>query len=267
MKKYNYLEIITYWQQQNIDSISKLKKALDNFNVLFAYNSGVIENANITYHDTREIFENGKIINYTGDLRTIYEITNQKDCMEYLLEKIVSKEPITEELIKKIHKILTKGTYDETRYNNNGEQPREYKKHDYITGRNEVGASVSNVAAEIQDLVYELNNITVKSNENIIKIAAYFHNVLEQIHAFADGNGRLGRTLLNYLLMINNLPPIIIFNEDKKYYYACLEKFDDEEDLSSTIEFFKYEMEKTWATTLNITNNKNKKIPKLSDCN
>lgn len=34
--------------------------------------------------------------------------------------------------------------------------------------------------------------------------------VLEQIHAFAFGNGRLGRTLLNYLLMINNLPPIIM---------------------------------------------------------
>lgn len=85
-------------------------------------------NANITYHDTREIFENGKIINYTDDLRAIYEITNQKDCMEYLLKKIVSKESITEELIKKVHKILTKGIYDETRYNNNGERSGKYKK-------------------------------------------------------------------------------------------------------------------------------------------
>lgn len=116
-------------------------------------------NANITYHDTREIFENGKIINYTGDLRAIYEKTNQNDCMEYLLKKIVAKEPITEELIKKVHKILTKGIYDETRYNNNGERPGEYKKHDCITSRNEVGVAFSSVAAEIQNLVSELNNI------------------------------------------------------------------------------------------------------------
>ena len=46
--------------------------------------------------------------------------------------------------------------------------------------------------------------------------------------------------------MINNLPPLIVYDEDKKHYYAALEKFDEEDDLSPMIEFFKYEMEKTW---------------------
>lgn len=68
--------------------------------------------------------------------------------------------------------------------------------------------------------------------------------------SFADGNGRVGRVLANYILMINDLPPIIIYNEDKKYYYAALEKFDSKEDISSMTEFFKYEMEKTWEKTL-----------------
>lgn len=44
--------------------------------------------------------------------------------------------------------------------------------------------------------------------------------------------------------MINNLPPLIVYDEDKKHYYAALEKFDEEDDLSPMIEFFKYEMEK-----------------------
>lgn len=264
---HNYLEIIAYWQQQNIDSIPKLEQALDNFNILFAYNSGVIENPSITYHDTREIFENGKVNNYTGNLRTLYEIANQKDCASYLLPKIIKKEPLTEELLKKIHKLLTKGTYDETRYNINGERPGEYKKHDYVTGRNEVGADVLSVAIEIKDLLEEVASIKTNDAETIIKIAAYTHNVLESIHAFADGNGRLGRTIANYILLTNNLPPIIIYDEDKKYYYACLEKFDEEEDLSAMIEFFKYEMENTWRKTLDLKEGKSKKTFKISDCN
>ena len=71
---HNYLEIIAYWQQQNIDSIPKLEQALNNFNILFAYNSGVIENPSITYHDTREIFENGKVNILLTSLLVIFSL-------------------------------------------------------------------------------------------------------------------------------------------------------------------------------------------------
>ena len=248
--KYKYTDVITYWQSLKIDSKEKLENVLDNFRILFAYNSGAIENAEITYHDTREIFENGKVISFTGNLRTIFEISNQKTCYEYLLDKIIKKEKISENLIKKVHELLTIGTYDERRYISNGERPGEYKKHDYVTGREEVGVSASEVEKEIENLVNEVNSINTNDAEDIIKIATYFHNKFENIHAFADGNGRVGRTLTNYILMINNIPPLIIYDEDKKYYYAALEKYDKEDDIKSMIEFFKYEMEKTWEKTL-----------------
>lgn len=248
--KYKYTDVITYWQSLKIDSKEKLENVLDNFRILFAYNSGTIENAEITYHDTREIFENGKVISFTGNLRTIFEISNQKTCYEYLLDKIIKKEKISENLIKKVHELLTIGTYDERRYISNGERPGEYKKHDYVTGREEVGVSASEVEKEIENLVNEVNSINTNDAEDIIKIATYFHNKFENIHAFADGNGRVGRTLTNYILMINNMPPLIVYDEDKKYYYAALEKYDKEDDIKSMIEFFKYEMEKTWEKTL-----------------
>ena len=248
--KYKYTDVITYWQSLKIDSKEKLENALDNFRILFAYNSGAIENAEITYHDTREIFENGKIISFTGNLRTIFEISNQKACYEYLLDKIIKREKISENLIKKVHELLTIGTYDERRYISNGERPGEYKKHDYVTGREEVGTSANEVAKEIENLVNEVNSVNTNDDENIIKIATYFHNKFENIHAFADGNGRVGRTLTNYILMTNNMPPLIVYDEDKKYYYAALEKYDKEDDIKSMIEFFKYQMEKTWEKTL-----------------
>ena len=265
LPKYTYKEVIEYWQKKKIDSTEKLKTVLDSFSILFAYNSGKIENSEITYHDTREIFENGKVINFTGDLRTLYEITNQKHCFEFLIDKIIAKEPISEEFIKKIHKLLTKGTYDERRYLVNDERPGEYKKHDYVTGRNEIGSSATDVQLDIQNLVEEVTSVSKSDTESVIKIASYFHNVIEEVHPFADGNGRLGRTLTNYILMINNLPPLIVYDEDKKYYYAALEKFDEEDDLSPMIEFFKYEMEKTWEKSLDKENGIVKENSKLTD--
>ncbi len=95
----------------------------------------------------------------------------------------------------------------------------------------------------------EIHSIQPKNNEDIIKIAVYVHNFIEKIHPFADGNGRVGRVLANYILMINNLPLIIIYNEDKKYYYEALEKIDIQEDISSMVEFFKYEIEKDTRLT------------------
>ena len=94
-KKYKYWEIIKYWQALNINDIAKLATILNNFQILFAYNSCTIEGNNIDYYNVREIFENGKVINFTGDLRTLYEIKNQKDCAAYLLDKIISKEPLS----------------------------------------------------------------------------------------------------------------------------------------------------------------------------
>ena len=98
--KYKYTEVIDYQQSQNINDTTKLSTMLDSFQILFAYNSGVIENKEITYYDVRKIFANGKVINFTGDLRTLYEITNQKNYAEYLINKIINKEPLSVEFIK-----------------------------------------------------------------------------------------------------------------------------------------------------------------------
>ena len=59
--------------------------------------------------------------NYTGNPRALFEQQNQKLCHEFLKDRIVRREPPSLELIRKIHRILTGGTYDERRYVENGE--------------------------------------------------------------------------------------------------------------------------------------------------
>ena len=61
-----YKAVLDYWKNLDIRSASDLDKHLDNFRMLFAYHSGRIENSEITYHDTREIFENGRALHFTS---------------------------------------------------------------------------------------------------------------------------------------------------------------------------------------------------------
>lgn len=238
----NYNEIVEKWQNNVVSNKEELMTKMQNFRIIFAYNSNRIENPETTYHDTREIFENGKVVNFTGDIRTIFEIQNQKECFDFLVNKILNKEPITKELILQTHEKLMKGCYDETRYLK-GERPGSFKKHEYVIG-DDVGELPENVENEIDFLCNEL-----KENEgkDPLKIATYLHLNFEQIHPFADGNGRLGRTLLNYYLMIHDYPPTIIYNEDKDVYYMALEVFDRTGQINGFEKFLQEQTEKTWS--------------------
>lgn len=247
MDQYN--RAVHLWQSYQISSTAELDKYLDSFRILFAFHSGKIENKEVTYFDTREIFENGKVTNYSGSPRALFEQQNQKLCYEFLKEKIVKKEPLSVGLIREIHKILTSGTYDEHRYIENEERPGEFKKHDYVTGVHEVGSAAEDVERDLTELIEEMNAYV---GGDVLKAAAYLHVRFEYIHPFADGNGRVGRTIVNYFLMTKDHPPLIVYDEDKRLYYECLLKYDETEELNPLYEFFKYETEKAWTKALDL---------------
>lgn len=240
----NYNEIIEKWKQKNIQTTEDLKQSLSSYRIIFAYHSGVIENPEITYYNTREIFENGKVINYTGDIRTLYEIENQKKCFDFLADRIVKKESISTELILDIHKKLTQGTYDEVRWKK-GERPGAFKLNDYCVADGQ-GALPEEVPGEIAELCEELEEVPDRG-ENILKAAAYAHCKFENIHPFADGNGRVGRILMNYFLMIHGYPPVVFYNETKDVYYNALGYYDKTGEVLPFVDYMKSAMEQTWT--------------------
>ncbi len=242
-----YESILDFWKKQNIKNANSLASVLSSYSVNFAYNSGKIENDEITYHDTREVFDKDGVTSYTGSTKTLFEIQNSKAAYERMLSAFNDRQIVDEEFLKEIQMILTNGTYDERRYQI-GERPGEYKHHDYVTGKNEVGASVEDVQEEVCELLDELTDI---DDKNALVAAAYFHAKFENIHPFSDGNGRVGRLLMNYILLIHNHPPITIYEEDRKDYYDALEKFDEELELNRLIDFLKSQLVKTWEKQLN----------------
>lgn len=131
------------------------------------------------------------------------------------------RRPLDETFIKGLQLCLTQNTYDTRRWQL-GERPGEYRRHGYVTGREEVGATPEDVADEVRELLVELQDV---APENVLA-AAYFHSKFENIHPFADGSGRVGRLAMNYLLVLHGCPSIIIHEEDRKGYYAALETWD-----------------------------------------
>ena len=104
----NYEKAVDIWQQKNITTDAELAEALNGHSIAFAYHSGKIENENITYHDTREIFEHDGVTSYTGDLRTLLEIRNAKDANELFLIFFQEKHSFDESLIREMQEHLTK---------------------------------------------------------------------------------------------------------------------------------------------------------------
>ena len=237
-----YKKAVELWQNRHISNDAELAEALNGHIIAFAYNSGKIENDLITYHDTREIFEHDGVTSYTGDLRTLFEIRNAKDASEYLLTAFGERLTIDEKLIKKFQKLLTKNTYDSRRWQL-GERPGEYKKHDYVTGREEIGALPEDVQTEMDELLEDIKSFPA---DKALTAAAFFHVKFENIHPFADGNGRTGRLVMNYLLMLNDHPPVIIHEQDRREYYEALEAWDSEQQLEPMLAFLREQTCKTW---------------------
>ena len=238
-----YQKTIDYWRGKGITTGTALSEALHSFAAEFAYHSGKIENESVDYTDVREIFDRDGVTSYTGDLRTLFEIRNARDANERMLTAFDRKEPVTEELIKSFQKLLTQNTYDARRWAL-GERPGEYKKHDWVTGINEIGASPEDVQEEMRELLDEIRQVP-KGKELIA--AAYFHAKFENIHPFADGNGRTGRLAMNCFLLLHDHPPVIVFEEDRKQYYSALEAWDERQELAPLVSFFQKQTEKTWA--------------------
>lgn len=237
-----YKKAVALWRQRNIQTDAELAEALNGHSVSFAYHSGNLENERVTYNDTREIFDHDGVSSYTGDLRTLFEIRNAKDANELFLQAFQAGRPLDESLVKEFQRLLTQNTYDTRRYQL-GERPGEYKRHDYVTGKNEIGAAPEDVDEEMGELLEELRDIPA---DKLLRAAAYYHVKFENIHPFADGNGRTGRLTMNYFLVTHNHPPITIHQEDRKAYYAALEAWDERQELAPMEAFLREQTVKTW---------------------
>ena len=126
----------------------------------------------------------------------------------------VSDKDLTEEIIKKFHKILKEGTSDSRK--------NWFAVGDYKELTNEVGGlnttAPKNVVRDMRKLLDWYGNLQKVTINEIIE----FHAKFEKIHPFQDGNGRVGRIIAFKECLKNNIVPFIILDKDKLFYYRGL---------------------------------------------
>ncbi len=188
---------------------SAKERELEELSIAFTYNTNAIEGSTITLAETREIIEDE-----IAPKKPLRDVKETEFHSKVFLEMLVKRDSIIKEILLRWHKEI----FGETKSD--------------IAGifRNYLIRVGSYIAADWQDvekLVSELIKFTNSSKINPVELSARAHYRFEKIHPFGDGNGRIGRLLMNHILWHAKYPMIIIEYKKRRAYYKALEK--DEE--------------------------------------
>lgn len=217
-------------QQKSKEYRSVINEILDNpdvrdqFILKLTYHSNSIEGSTLTEPDTAAIlFDNVALPNKS--LTEQLEAKNHQTALHYLFDHIAKKEKVDEALVLKLHSILMNGIrLDAGVYRNHRVR---------ITGVHLPTANYMSVPKLMSEVMARITEKT----KDIISLSTGVHSKFEQIHPFGDGNGRVGRLLMNAMLLSANFAPAIIRQEQKQLYYTYLYKAQTKDDYSQLEDF------------------------------
>lgn len=213
------------------------KSRLDRkFMLEFNYNSNHIEGNTLTYGQTELLLLFGKVVD-EANMKDLEEMKAHHVCLKMVQEAAVDTDhPLTETFIRQLHHTLLREDYTLYRQLPDG-TPTSYVIHAgvyktrpnsviTVTGERFEYASPEETPALMTDLVAWYNSEEQKAELSPIELAAVFHYRYIRIHPFEDGNGRIARLLVNYILTRHHYPMIVVKSRDKDRYLTALNRCD-----------------------------------------
>ncbi len=177
------------------------------------YNSNAIENSTLTLEETEKILLE-QTLSRNVSLREVFEAKNLARVIEYTRKKVKESE-LGKDLIVLVHQMLIGGIDDAIagRFRREGEYVR-------------VGAYIAPAPEHVERMI-ETSRLEYSSDLGtyFLDRIARFHLDFETIHPFCDGNGRIGRVIINFQLLQHGLPRIIIRNKEKDVYYRAFSDY------------------------------------------
>lgn len=202
------------------------------FSAIFTYNTNAIEGSRLNQKEVSDLLEKDKWPDKSKE--DIAEAYGVDEAIRFIKQ---TKERVSISLIKEIHKIVFKNAKSFAgKLRKKGEEVVIMGSGGYIVHQ---GAPQARINPLLKELITWYN--TNKKRYPALVLAAVVHNQFENIHPFRDGNGRVGRILLNNILLKHNLPPINIDFENREEYYASLQAYEHHKDLKPTIQLYQKE--------------------------
>ncbi len=206
------------------------------FTIDFNYNSNHIEGNTLTYGQTEILLLFGKVIG-EANVKDVQDMTASNVTLNMMKEEALVKEtPLTQAFIRTLHRTLLREDY--TVYRNlPGGMQTSYTVHagQYKTRPNSVitrygdrfeYASPEETPALMTDLVDWYNKAEEEGKLSPVELAVLFHYRYIRIHPFEDGNGRIARLLVNYILTKHDYPMIVVRSRLKNEYLEALHAAD-----------------------------------------
>lgn len=206
------------------------------FTKLFTYDTNAIEGSTVTQAEVKKILEKDK---WPAD-RSRDEISETYGASEAVKYTRKTREHISLDLIKKLHKIIFKNSKSFAgKFRGRGIEVTVTDRFGNVMHR---GAPQKQIIILLKELIGWYNKN--KNKYHPILLAAIVHNQFENIHPFQDGNGRVGRFLLNNILLKHNIPPVNIELKNRSEYYYTLQEYEKRGNIRPTIEFILKEYRK-----------------------
>lgn len=190
------------------------------------YNSNAIENSTLSLQETEQLLLEMEVSRKVS-LREVFEAKNLARINEYLRKKNGSviegnvirgdgQIHLNLDFLLFLHHMLISGISDDI-------AGRFRQENEYVKVGQHIAPSPEHVDQLLEENIQQYQRDT---EGHFLEKIARFHLQFEHVHPFNDGNGRIGRILINIQLMEIGLPPIILRDKEKKLYYQALKDYD-----------------------------------------
>lgn len=230
---------------KDIKIVKLSKESFKQFTQDFIFNTNAIEGSTMLKQEVKEVLEEHPKTNNPEELETL----GVEKAIKYIKK---TKEDLSVKLILKIHRLCFEKTKSFAGKFRNVEVVIKNSSGEIL----HQGVLVKYLKEALNELVewHDKN----KNNFKPLVLAGIIHNQFEYIHPFQDGNGRVGRLLLNFILLKNAYPPINIFLEDREKYYRTLQEYQVSHNLQPTIDFLIKQYKKTLKKATTKSRNRKK---------
>lgn len=229
-------QLFREWQSLQPLKPEDQRRLDEKFRLEFNYNSNHIEGNTLTYGQTKLLL----IFDQTDgnhDMREFEEMKAHDVALRMVIQEAKDKErPLTEQFIRLLNETILVRPFWKDAQTPDGQHIRmEVKIGEYKSRPNHVRtatgeifqyASETETPAMMQDLLEWYNKVSKEGLLTPVELAALLHYRFIRIHPFEDGNGRVARLLVNFVLFRHGYPMLIVQTKDKNNYLRMLNRCD-----------------------------------------